>query len=346
MRISTFLFVVSASLFAQSAKSQITITSTSMPSASTFVVNRYLDSVSSVRVNLGTTGANQVWNFSTAGLAPVIENDTTYFMAANRTPYFQHFSNAQLATKADDEFTYYGYNANGISLLGSRSTSGDSSRYTPAQMWLRLPLAFNNTFADTTRLIVTSGTLADTLTYRQQAVADAWGSITTPAGTFNALRVRRLLSFELEIIGIPIVVNTINHEWWSNTRPTPVFSHSRTVMYTPFGNDTTFDASFMQRFTVGTDDPVATFNSVEKVFPNPAVHQITVSFDLKQSTEARFDIVNLAGQTQLSSNFETWTVGKNTKNLNLETISEGAYLLRMVNRSNETIGIYKFTVNK
>lgn len=346
MRISTFFILLGSAILAQKAQSQVTITSATIPTTNTFVVDRFLDSISAVRLNIGAAGANQTWNFANVGIIPAINNDTTYYIAASRTPCTRQFSGAQLAAGSATEYTYYSTSSSGMTIVGTCSTS-DSSRFMPAQTFLRTPFSMGNSYTDSSRLVVYDfATGNDTVVFRQNLAADAWGNITTPAGTFTALRILRTVAFDVEILSIPASVVTRNAEWWSEGRPAPVFSHARTILYTPFGNDTTYDASFMQRFTVSTDDPVATFNSIEKVYPNPAFNQVAISFELKEANEARFEVINLTGQVVLSTAFEAWTVGKNTKNIDLENIASGAYMLRMVNKNTQTIGIQKFNVLK
>jgi hypothetical protein len=346
MRLITFFFFLGVLVLTPQAHSQVTITNASVPAVNTFVVERFLDSVSAVRLNIGSAGGNQTWNFASVGILSAINNDTTYFIAASRTPCTRQFPNAQLATGSATEYTYYSTNNNTLSIVGSCSAT-DSSRYTPPQIFLRTPFAMGNTVNDTARIVTYDAANGnDTAIFRQNLTADAWGTITTPGGSFSALRIARTFSFDVNIFGIPATVVSRSMEWWADGRPVPVFSHTRTILYTPLGNDTTYDGSFMQRFTVNTSDPVATFNSIEKVYPNPAFNDVAITFDLKEAVDVRFEVVNLMGQVALSTAFEAWTVGKNTKNIALENVPSGAYLLRMVNREGQTIGIQKFNVLK
>lgn len=352
MRFTTlFLFFV-ASILAQKAHSQITITNATLPIANTFVVERFLDTNSAKRLNVGTTGGNQTWNFANVNILPAINNDTTHYIAASRTPCARQFSNAQLAVGSNTSgYNYYTTNNNGIFIVGS-CTATDSTRATPPQVFMRTPLRIGDYYNDTSRFITYDAVNGnDTLTFYQNLKADAWGTITTPAGTFNALRVLRTISFSVIIsIGVNrIAVTTVSEsmEWWSDTRPAPVFARFRNIVYTPNGNDTSvYNASFMQRFTVNTSDPVATFNSIEKVYPNPAFHQIAVAFALKEAADVRFEVVNLTGQVVHATAFEAWAVGQNTKNIDLEHLASGVYLLRIVNKDGQPLGIQKFSVLK
>lgn len=349
MRFTTlFLFFVAAVL-AQKAHSQITITNATLPIANTFVVERFLDTTSAKRLNVGSTGGNQTWNFANVGILSAINNDTTHYIAASRTPCVRQFPNAQLAVGTPLAYNYYSTNSSGIAIVGS-CTPTDSTRAMPPQVFMRTPFRIGDSYNDTSRFITFDAINGnDTITFRQNLQADAWGTITTPAGTFNALRVLRTISFVVYIpIGsalIPVTTVSESMEWWSDTRPAPVFARFRNIVYTQGGNDTSvYNASFMQRFTVSTSDPVATFNSIEKVYPNPAFKQIAVTFALKEAAEVRFEVVNLMGQVAFSSAFETWAVGQNTKNMDLEHIASGVYLLRIVNKDGQPLGIQKFSV--
>lgn len=350
MRLTTLFLFLGMSILTPKAYTQITITTATLPIANTFVVERFLDSNSAKRLNIGSAGANQTWNFANVNILSAINNDTTHYIAASRTPCARQFAGAQLAVGNPLEYNYYMTNSNGIFIVGSCSPT-DSTRAIPPQVFMRTPFRMGDSYNDTSKFITYTPNSNDTIVFRQNLRADAWGTITTPAGTFNALRVIRNIAFSVEIpiqgTLIPITTLTESIEWWSDTRPAPVFSRFRNIIYTPGGNDTSaYEASFMQRFTVGTNEPINTLNNIEKVYPNPAFQQISIAFELTQPDEVRFEVINLTGQMLFSTGFEAWTVGKNTKNIDLENISSGIYVLKMVNRANQIIGIQKFSILK
>lgn len=116
--------------------------------------------------------------------------------------------------------------------------------------------------------------------YRQRSSnIDGWGEITTPFGTFNALRMRHVIQEQDSIyigtfgtwIALPIPVST-EYEWWATGELEPVLR----ITTSDFGGvETVTEIEFRDSFDpllVGIDEVIAEVN----VYPNPAQDELTL----------------------------------------------------------------------
>jgi hypothetical protein len=185
------LLLLLFTLFSLSAFAQPTLTSNSFPEAGDVVITWY----AAGDVDPGPAGPNQTWNFT--DLILITPEQTDQYLPAAATPYAATFANANLAALAvgelydsvysyyrrtPSEFNYLGYQLNGVYLL-----------FTDPELLVAAPLAFGATVGDQFARYSTlpdnsiQGNGAKTMTY------DAYGTLTTPAGTFqDAMRLTTL----------------------------------------------------------------------------------------------------------------------------------------------------------
>lgn len=185
------------------ANAQITFVSTDLPTPLATLPNA-VDTVP-VGFTAGPKGANQTWNF--AGLVQDIAENSQHKVPST-TPYAADFPGTTHAITTDN--SNYGYFTNtsgaftckGIAgpLLGA-GTTPVSVQFSPTFDLYRFPTNYNNKFTgtygfqqeasgssvgqpvDKVRLTFTS-TYFDTI--------DAWGTVITPTGSYQALRQKRV----------------------------------------------------------------------------------------------------------------------------------------------------------
>ncbi len=185
------------------ANAQITIVSTDLPTAPTVLPNA-VDTVP-VGFTAGPKGANQTWDFS--GLVQDITENSTHAVPSS-TPYGNDFPGTTNAITPDN--SNYGYFTKTSSAFTGKGLAGPllgpgttpvSVAFNPDFDLYRFPTAYNNAFTgnygfqeeasgssvgqpvDRVRLTFTS-TYFDTI--------DAWGTIITPTGSYQALRQKRV----------------------------------------------------------------------------------------------------------------------------------------------------------
>ena len=73
-----------------------------------------------------------------------------------------------------------------------------------------------------------------------------------------------------------------------------------------------------------------------KLYPNPAVNNITIEFEMENSEETTIDVMNVNGQVIQSTTIFT-QVGNNMQNLDVSNLSNGTYFLSVKNNSGNYI---------
>ncbi|HQV53248.1 MAG: T9SS type A sorting domain-containing protein [Flavobacteriales bacterium] len=78
---------------------------------------------------------------------------------------------------------------------------------------------------------------------------------------------------------------------------------------------------------VGIDE-IAVANSLT-LFPNPVADMATISFDLNENAKAFVEVLALTGQAVYTQNFGSLASGAHIKTLDLSSLSNGAYMVRI-----------------
>lgn len=215
MRNLLFIFAILL-CFAYNSGAQITITSADMPSVG--------DTFHSLRdplplppgFSIGQSGPNRTWDFSTLdGTVPL----NTYALAPASTPYASNFPNANMALTNDHVgYIFYKNTSTALKIEGLATIDASLGSviivYSPVPDQYRFPTTYPNNFSGTTgfqnskdyddlppaiqHLIdsLASGVTVYTVRVRNTTTytdtIDAWGKVTTPIGTYDALRRKRV----------------------------------------------------------------------------------------------------------------------------------------------------------
>jgi hypothetical protein len=130
--------------------------------------------------------------------------------------------------------------------------------------------------------------------FRRNTV-DGWGTLTTPYGEFQTLRVKTEISEYDSLysdslgIGIPVIRNIIEYKWLANGHPEPILLISEE----PFLLTATYIDSVRTTF-VGV--PEIRKNRFDfSVYPNPCSHYLTVKYELEEDAEVQISINSIYG---------------------------------------------------
>lgn len=165
--------------------------------------------------------------------------------------------------------------------------------------------------------------------YRQRnSNIDGWGEITTPFGTFDALRIRHVIQEQDSIyigtfgtwIELPIPPSTI-YEWWTTGELEPILRITTSDLG---GTETVTDIEYRDSYDpllVGMSELIAEVN----VYPNPAHDELTLD---GLEIGSMFVIVGSDGKLVQSGNIESAS-----QNLSLTDMAPGSYILYIRNVS-------------
>jgi hypothetical protein len=221
-------------LLTYSVTAQITVTQSDMPVAGAIVK---LDSDLTPSVTPGSKGPSQVWNF--AGLKASKTVDVNFYNTSS-TPYASAFPASNIGDSVSGVygFTLYSSSLSAFSLAGVTFVAGfpDNTTYTPLYTQLTLPANYLNTFGGSTIAIIPP--ISATYLFYDSAkgnvhityadTIDAWGSMTTPAGTFNVLR-KKHYDFEIDSL---FLYNTNTSQWEYSTYSNPPTKYYSYTWYT------------------------------------------------------------------------------------------------------------------
>jgi len=152
----------------------------------------------------GPSGANQIWDFSNA-TAHVLNN--TAILDPSATPYSSNFSGSNMAMSNDG--ASYVYLSSYTDSFITDGAAGDllgtgeilKALFKPSLTLNKYPTAYGNNYQDTYGFDVSAdgssfSILLDSIRLKHSATVydtvDGWGTIITPTGSYNSLRVKRV----------------------------------------------------------------------------------------------------------------------------------------------------------
>jgi hypothetical protein len=197
------VFGSKSNLLSQTA---ISVNQNDFANANTQVILSNASALSQTVAGLANTGANSIWNYS--NLTPTSQ-DTLAFTAPSSTPYFL-LNNAFVSTYANtgvfalpaipnvptisDVTDYYKKSSTDLRQVGVGITLSSipiPTFYNPVDKLYKFPLNYNNVDSALAKFSISIPTLgyygAD---INRKNIVDGWGSLTTPFGTFQTLRVK------------------------------------------------------------------------------------------------------------------------------------------------------------
>jgi hypothetical protein len=312
------------------ASAQITLTTANSPIPNIVINNIDADSAWSASLNIiPAGGAGLTWNFSNppSGTQPY----PTYYLNPSATPFAADYPTANLAFTYElsdtANYNYLKTTSSAIWLLGSKSTSGPIN-YTSPVKEINLPFAYQNTFSQTDTV---SGMLQGynfSGTQNQTTLADAWGTILTPLGTFQCLRLKRISVQNVTVFIFPAVMSDTTYEWWAAGYKAPVFiwDKNHTELAALGISSTTLTTTYLHEQTTGTTDPGYYYTpGTGNVYPNPA-HGL-LNWYITPGTTGKADILlySMDGKLVRSEHDLDVPADGIFKTLNVENLRTGNY---------------------
>lgn len=311
-KLFTLILLVTIGTF---TNAQITITNSDMPSGGD--TNRFSLAAPTTAVDLTLTGPNYTWDFS--GLQSTSQDIDT-FLSVTSTPlvYLLVFGfNSNLASRGidlaavqalpvSDVYNFYNKSANNFKQKGFGATiSGITTpiSYINDDVIYDFPVNFGNQdSSDSNYSLIIPGLASAIGSQHRVNVVDGWGSITTPYGTFNALRVVSTLTGEdsvyLDTLGFGFSAArplTREYKWLANGMDIPVLQINTSDL---LGNEVISSIKYPDslRVAVGLDAPVSLLNTVG-VYPNPGSgSSVNAFFNLTKSTAVQLNIISVDGR--------------------------------------------------
>ncbi len=359
-----------ASLLTGYLNAQITINSSDMPNAGDSVLI-------SVTINIDTndvtlTGANYTWDYST--LAPDFQRYEKFDSPLTfPTPFnliFNIFNTSygnenniltslpipgvtldmayDFLKESSSKFRQIGagYTINGIPL---------PFLYSSDDVIYRFPMDYLNTDSCDYQF----GLPIPTIGYYGQTghrvnVVDGWGTVTTPYGTFNALRVKSTISavdtVELDIIGIGTNIPRplrYEYKWLATGMQIPVLKVDASDV---FGTMAITNVEYIDTVIAGVpqlgiaENGHTNFNS--SVYPNPFVDNMSVQYNLSTKTHLKMSLTDIFGKTIAIVLDETQTAGTHHQEVTVSDLDLASGVYFFIIQSDSSREVHKIVVSK
>lgn len=304
----TTLFV--AILLSCNTFGQITITNSDMPEAGDTI--RQSTSVDVGLINYEETGNDFSWDFSS--LTPFTQSVDT-FVSVGDTPWLYQllfFTSANLAqpgTEFDqlpgfevtDYFNYYKNSSSDFRAVGFGVTFTGipiPNKYDEPDKIYQFPIEAGN--VDSSYSVHSIG--LPSLGYlggwkKRVNYTDGWGTLTTPYGTFETLRIKSVVQqYDSVFIdslgfGLPLYQEFIEYKWLGNDHGLPLLTvKDDGILQTIIFIDS------VRNMSVGIHDNTELTNV--DLFPNPASKSFAISLNLVREAEVQISLYNLQGKLE------------------------------------------------
>ena len=322
--ITLLLFVISATLIAQP-----TITNAVLPSNGTI----YFGNIDSLGTNLwvDSAGPNKVWDYSSDFNVHYVISDT--FQNASQSSNSAYYPNADLYYSNETIDYFYKSNSQGLYLDGLCAGTMLNVDYNPDELIIPTPFTYLDLVSDTSRMVVSMGPMGDAISNKiKKYKADAYGTLTTPAGTFNnVLRIEithYITDSVLTYIGPSVIVSvetyqTTEYEWVQND----MYLRLMNITYDSMGViDQGYYFSPVQTITRLTKD--ISNKRLFAPYPNP-VNSVLYSGLEEGESMCLYD---LSGREVFST-----TINSRHQTIDISALNKGVYMYVMKDNHGKTI---------
>ncbi|MEI8231472.1 MAG: T9SS type A sorting domain-containing protein [Actinomycetes bacterium] len=355
------LLLISAICVSALVSAQITITTADI-AVPTTVVYQATDTLPTISV--GSAGTSQTWNMTALGTHVT---DTLTFLPYSAAPN-PLFSTANLLVKQgwQNNYAYAINNAASLRILGNAGTLNLfgspvnlTQRNNPAERLANFPFTYTTSFTNTYRTFAKFylgqtimgfqvDSIRDHSTVNKTVVVDAWGTLTTPLGTYPVIRSKET-KITHDTVDAYIVVfppfgtwndaistsadSVTSYTWWANGLG---FSLATATMDS-LGGVKRVQWLMQAPTTVGVNEYTAAL--IENVYPNPAQNEINLLTDASKTKSIQ--VFDIAGRL-----INTYAVSNNLMTINTADYANGLYTFSIVAKDNSIVNRGKFTINK
>ena len=348
------LFV--AILISFDLSAQITITTSDLPSASdTFRVSTG-QAFSGMDPTI--TGANSTWDYSQlTSTSQTVDSFLT--VGSTSTVYsivfFDNIINPNRANQAvrgpsfglggqvniSDVYNFFYNSSSAYKQIGFGASVNGAPLpviYSPHDVIYNLPMNFGDADSSTSgyELDLTSTIgLYYKVNRTRHNLVDGWGSLTTPFGTFDVLRVLTTIgerdSVYIDSLGFGFstpLITTKEYKWLGIGQGIPLLQINTT------NNNVVTQITYrdsLPSISTGVNAPVK-FQTIRELFPNPTNGRTVLRFELEHPALVSIEILNPSGQVVSHILQQKYEAGSHISVLNNDTdkLSPGNYFVRLV----------------
>ncbi len=330
-----------------SLDAQITINQNDMPDVGDTIRVSY---AGSTNVDHTLTGANYLWDFST--LVPNAQ-ERIEFIAPTALP-FNFLADLGTLNPSPDSIPFIGdvptnfidYFKNGSS--GYRQI-GSSFDYAPIGSFsipvifsssdyiYRFPLQYGNLDSSNSAYGIPLPSIGYIGQNRKRVnEVDGWGTLITPYGTFQVLRIKSIVN-ATDTISLDSTTGftiprpqEIQYKWLANGMDIPILEIDVQLL---FNNEVisaiTYQDSIRDSvFQVGLAEPIKNISSLA-IYPNPVANQATLSYNLINPSQVTMRIFDITGKSIQTTDLGQQSIGKQQFSIDVTSLSAGVYFIQI-----------------
>ncbi|MGZ4054662.1 MAG: T9SS type A sorting domain-containing protein [Bacteroidia bacterium] len=356
----SLLIISTLFIGALGANAQITVTSADVASP-VKVIYQSNDTLMTSGAIAGSSGPSQTWNMTSLTTGTV---DTLTFISYGWAPDAA-FPGSNLVAKQGSSynFIYLNNSSSGLTSQGSKGTTDfgcglDTLRQidTPSEILMNFPATYNTSFTNNFKQVIPAtylgcdpgyGVTVDSVRMRsaqkKTVLVDAWGTLTTPLGTYNVIRSKETVikhdTSDVMIFGA-----------WNPFPGLPSVSADSTTGYTWWANGVGFPLVSMKLDSAGSlkqvqwlqSLPVTGINeysiaSAVHVYPNPA--QDEINFGVDATKVSAIEVFDIAGRL-----VKAFNVNSDNSLINISGLANGEYSYAALGKDKVVINRGKFAV--
>jgi len=357
--------LTTALLFSIAATSQITIISADMPDAGDSIRVSLTNSIGSN--NAMTTGANHTWNYSS--LNPTAQRKEFFQAPSNFVSPYNLLFNVLNTSYGKDNYGITSLPIPGVQITAAYDFFKESSTelkqlgagyvvnsapipflYTSPDVIYKFPMNYLNVDSCTYKFglpIPTIGYYGQTA--KRINTVDGWGTLTTPYGTFQTLRVKSAITATdtifLTTLGFGAKIpRPLKYEfkWLAIGQKVPVLQiDANSINGNLVVSTVVYRDSLRNAPQVGINEEVTNENYNVQIFPNPAVNKAFISYELSTETDVNIQLVDVLGKIVFSEKYKKQS-GICFKEFSVDEFSKGIYFVNV--QMNNTVVTKKLIV--
>ncbi|MEM8484405.1 MAG: T9SS type A sorting domain-containing protein [Bacteroidota bacterium] len=290
---------------------------------------------------VNATGANQTWDFNGAVATDSFSVTATYVALPADLPGSDNpaFENANIAITGEDEGVetalYYQLENGNYWHLGSTSlvdTDGDgiaeevTGVYSPPSLDIVFPGAFENTWMDSTSVMIAGVPFATDIE-TSVSVVDGWGTLITPDGnSVQALRVREEFRtydpVTMQLTEMYVDIDIVSLDGYSVGL---LLDASGAIEEVDYFVDMEVQSTPIESF--GQDLPESF--TLSQNYPNPFNPSTRISYDLQTSSDVNLSVYSIEGKLVATLVSGTQPAGSYEVAFDASGLASGLYLYRL-----------------
>jgi len=358
--IATALFLAA---FSQQASAQITVIASDFPGKGDTV--RY-SVTNNVFNNYTETGANFNWDFSNLtpqsqtlmkhfsvddadiitqslfGSTVIPKYRATYYLPARELPLAT--LSGLLDLPVDEIYRFYRKTNDEMTVIGlsiSAMGFGIGKRADSLEIAYKFPMVFGQNFNSEGSVDLDLSAVAPFRLKQfrtRESEIDGWGTITTPYGTFECLRIHHIINeFDSVLIDlgngptwIAIPIPTIHeYEWCTNNQKGPILkAKANEIFGFQLFNEVMYRDIFRDDLNVSVADVAQ--NQI-RAYPNPASTHLFIELNENVLAPKQMVVYNASGKWVHTFGPEAITIEPGRIKLDVKNLSKGIYFLNLGN---------------